>query len=772
MGVKRQFNYQSQMRLDVPHMRLIEAAISGDFDALAGYIISGKQPLVVNGFTLDPAGIGAKFDQLKVVVAGSALFHYGASESGTVFTVPTSTNPEQLTSTNTNVSGSFVTNADNYVGLDLVRAVDNTTRDKVAFLDSGTKQETSKNVPLARALNYRFVISARSFSSQSNVLPLAIVTVDSSGFVTKITDARKLMFRLGSGGDVPNTTNSYLFSQRADGPNFSTISATNPFIGGDKDITSQKTWQDAMMTRVWEIAGGEFWYSRTAGHDVSMTRTGSIFSNGDYYEVAAGHVHWQGISFVFTNSTAARNDIKDQSTNLVGTTDLAIGECVYVDVDRTADHISAPNWQAAHAYVVGDQVTGITGAATGYVYEVTAQTGVSAGSGGPTGGPGTTGIIDNLVTWKWVGYTPLIAKKATMSALGAAATLPGSRIALIWRTKAGYYARGTPYTIGTTAQLATNIGPGIVRLNKAAAVPSDPVVMGWNERDSASGVAGLDAALRVLGTGLTRDAAGILTIGDQANDTSVAIGKSGANTAVAGTMSVAQLLSLAAGLDMTSAAALNIGATQANAINISKSGVLTKVFGTFEVAQAATFDTTVAVTTKITTPDIENAGNLALGTDGTTQPLIGSNAKPATIPNLPSGWPNNAVHGLNVVKAWAAIKIAQSGVAGAGGRTVTGTAYNLTWAFSGTAINWSYSSFNMAQGEGGYVVLHSNGSKGQAHGPADTDFGLLNLANQTTTGFSTYYEIFNGGSSQWIQVNYDTSVSFTQIIYIVVIGQS
>jgi hypothetical protein len=86
MGVKRQFNYQSQMRLDVPHMRLIEAAISGDFDALAGYIISGKQPLVVNGFKLDRHGIGAKFEKLKVVVAGSAILHYGASESGTVFT--------------------------------------------------------------------------------------------------------------------------------------------------------------------------------------------------------------------------------------------------------------------------------------------------------------------------------------------------------------------------------------------------------------------------------------------------------------------------------------------------------------------------------------------------------------------------------------------------------------------------------------------------------------------------------------------------------------
>src|SRR6266851_3249658 len=322
-------------------MRLLESAVAGDFDALAGYIISGKQPLVVKGFTLDPSTVGATFTNLKVVVAGSALMHFGASESGTVFIVPTSRAPEQLTSTNSNVSGSFTTGTDNFVGLDLVRKVDNSTNDRVAFLSADTKTETGKTVPLGRTLNYSFVISTRSFSSSPNVLPLAIVSVDVNGFVTKITDARRLMFRLGSGGDVPNPLGTFAFSQRFDSPNFTTTSATNPFIGGDKDVSSQKQWQDAVMTRLWEIGGGEYWYSQTASQDVLMVRSGTTFTNGDYFEVVAGHVHWRGLSFAFANSTAKTSVIADQLVNSVGLTDLAVGECVYADLDRSTDAATA-----------------------------------------------------------------------------------------------------------------------------------------------------------------------------------------------------------------------------------------------------------------------------------------------------------------------------------------------------------------------------------------------------------------------------------------------
>lgn len=401
MAVLRQFNALGQARIDVPHLRAIESAVAGDFDCLAGYMIAGKVPLVITGFKIDPSTVLAIATNLKVIVANSSLLHYNASESGTIFRVPATTSPEQLNAANTNVVGSFVSSTDNYVGIDLVRAADTTTKDKVAFLSADSKLESQKTVPLGRTLQYRFVISTRAFSSASNVCPIAIVTVDSSGNCSKLTDARRMMFRLGSGGDVPNTQNSYAWSQRKDSPNFATSSATDPFSGGDKDILSLKQWQDSVMTRLWEVGGGEYWYSSTADRDAIMVRTGATFSSSnDNFEVSGGtDVHWKGLKFQFANSTATTNTVADQATSSPGLTDLHVGECVYVDVDRATD------------------------AAT-----ITA-----------------------------VGRTPL-------ATVGITGLRPGSRFVLVWRTSAGWFSRGSPYAIGPVTPVATGLSLGIVKL--------------------------------------------------------------------------------------------------------------------------------------------------------------------------------------------------------------------------------------------------------------------------------------------------------------------
>lgn len=337
MAVKGQVNWQGQQRVDVPHARLIESFLCGDFDSLAGTVLSGGAPLIVAGFSIDPSGIGGQAKNLTVTVASSAALHQGASESGTVFSVIPGTAPEQLSTTNANVAGSFSANADNFVGLDLIRSVDDSSQDSVQFLDAASNLEAAKSIPLTRAMKYRFVISTRSFASSPNVAPIAIVHVNASGFVTSITDARRMMFRLGSGGDVPNPLAPYNFGLRVETAGSSTSAAVNPFIGGDKSISSLKTWMDATMTRVWEIAGGEHWYSPTAEHDVTMLRTGAGYTTGDNFAWDGTNLTWQGIKFLFANSTATSNTVQDQLVGSVGLTDLAPGECVYVDLNRATD---------------------------------------------------------------------------------------------------------------------------------------------------------------------------------------------------------------------------------------------------------------------------------------------------------------------------------------------------------------------------------------------------------------------------------------------------
>lgn len=330
MAIQRQANLLGQQRVDVPHLRAMESAVAADFDTLAGRVLAGRSPLVSQGFVMVTTGI-TQADQLQLLVADSLLIHSEASESGSVFQVPSDRPAETLSATvSTRVSGAFTPSQVNYVGVDLVRAADRSTNDLVAFIDSTTLTETFREVPLARTLDYVIVISTTDFSSTPNIAPIAKVTTGAGNAVVLVEDARNIMWRLGSGGSVPNTQNAYPWPGDRD--------ESTGFTGGDKAITSFKDWADAVMTRLWEQGGGEFWYSPAADRNVRMIRTGAVFAgSGEHFEWDGTHLHWKGLKVVFDNSfPITTNIISDQTTNSTGLTNLADGECIYVDINRAA----------------------------------------------------------------------------------------------------------------------------------------------------------------------------------------------------------------------------------------------------------------------------------------------------------------------------------------------------------------------------------------------------------------------------------------------------
>lgn len=334
MAVIRQQNLLGQQRIDVPHLRSIESGAAGDFDLLAGQIMGGKQALVVKGFNLITTGAGGRqASTLQINVSGGIVIHHEASESGSIFFVPLDRDPETLSSTNSNVTGSFTANQVNYIGLDLIRSADSSTSDLVKFMDASTDLETPKTVPLARTLNYRFVISTEDFSSNPNVLPIAKVTTDANNNVATngdgaiIEDARNLMFRLGQGGDAPN--NQYAFPWA--GTRYENLT-DNVFAGGDKGIDSLKSWMDSIMTRLWEVGGGEYWYSATSDRDTKLVFGPDVLvSNNDNFEWTLGSetLEWSDVSIVFANSTGYVNEVADDSAVIED------GQCLYVDLDRT-----------------------------------------------------------------------------------------------------------------------------------------------------------------------------------------------------------------------------------------------------------------------------------------------------------------------------------------------------------------------------------------------------------------------------------------------------
>jgi len=396
MAVLRQTNWVGQARIDVPMLRALESAVAGDFDVLSGRILGGRNPLVIQGFNLVTTGI-SQAEALQMQVADAVLVHYQASEAGSVFQVPATRTPETLSSTNTKVSGSFTPSAVNYVGIDLVRSTDASTTDLVMFINTTTLTETPKQIPLARTLDYVIVISTSDFSSMPNVAPVAKVTTGAANTIVSVQDARNIMWRLGSGGTVPNAANAFSWpAGRKEG------SAGDVFAGGDKALTSFKGWADSVMTRLWEVAGGEYWYSATADRNVRMVRSGTAFvSNGEYFEWDGTNLHWRGLRFIFDNSTGNVNEVLDQLTSLTNLTNLADGECIYVDLDRTQNR---------------------------------------------TGGSGLQPV------------------KTALASLGTGA-VPGSRYVIAWRYGTLVYTRDQPFSVGSSLKIATTGAVGTSRLS-------------------------------------------------------------------------------------------------------------------------------------------------------------------------------------------------------------------------------------------------------------------------------------------------------------------
>jgi len=333
MASERQQNFLGQQRVDVPHLRAIESGVANDFDSLVGVVMAGKLPTIATGFDIILTGaIGADAEQLKINVAAGSVIHYEATEAGSILRIPEDRPIEVLNSTNIRVRGSFTPNSINFVGIDLHRYADDTTSDIVQFIDPDTNSETPIEVPLARVLDYIIQISTADFSNTPNVCPIAKITTDASNLVTLIVDARNLFFRLGVGGSSPSAVSPYSWPGGR-----SEVSPLLASIAGDRSIFSLKDWLNAAMTRIWEIGGGEYWYSPNSDRNIFFGNQGPVFiGTGEHYEVTGGdHLHWRGCIFNFDNSTGIKNEIADQLTDSAGLTNLSEGECLYVDLDRT-----------------------------------------------------------------------------------------------------------------------------------------------------------------------------------------------------------------------------------------------------------------------------------------------------------------------------------------------------------------------------------------------------------------------------------------------------
>ena len=303
MAINRRNNTVNQLRIDTPYLRSIESAVCNDFDSVSTNLLTGEgKSYIVRGFEINMIGaISSAASGLQLLVANSSLLHGNSSVSGTFFNVPAGTPSEVLNSNvNTKVIGSFVANTVNYIGIEFNRSVDSSTSGQVYLWNPSTKTEISKTLPLAETLSYNIIITSSIWAS--NVLPISIVTTNSSNNVVSISDNRPMYLRLGTAGSSnPNPFYDYKWDNQAEGRvenPYSSTSEVSPFRGGDKQILSLKEWMDAAMSVFKEIKGTTYWYSENTGGSIISLRedlANTVISgrgNIVHDPVLSGQINW------------------------------------------------------------------------------------------------------------------------------------------------------------------------------------------------------------------------------------------------------------------------------------------------------------------------------------------------------------------------------------------------------------------------------------------------------------------------------------------------
>jgi hypothetical protein len=329
-------------------MKSIESSVSNDFDELLNALVTGAgNSYVLRGFNINMTGaVGSAASGLQMLVADSALLHGNSNESGTFFLVPQGEAPQILNSvTNTKVVGSFTPGAENYVSLELVRQVDDTTSGQVYIWNPANKNETTKNIPLAITLDFRIVIGTTI--PASNLLPVAKVTTDLSNNVVDVTNQKPSLFSLGRGGSgSPDPTYTYPWTDGRE-PNAvtSTSSLIDPFKGGDLQIGALKEWMDAVMSRFKEIFGTPYWTSANASGSLTSLRqdlANTIFTGRGtvtHSDVTAGQINWSNdLSAVVIGS-----DIKYVISANPATTDIVLADNDVAYINLVRDIEITPN---------------------------------------------------------------------------------------------------------------------------------------------------------------------------------------------------------------------------------------------------------------------------------------------------------------------------------------------------------------------------------------------------------------------------------------------
>ena len=314
MAVLGRLLVSSAERLDLPDFLSIDSYTQGDFKYLMKSFVGDSKPYVLKGFeVINPQNaIGTQNISIKV---SESVMYYPGSAAGPFFYGLEEGNLQAAP-----LVPELRKNSTNYVYLVLATA--DAAKDTRAFWDpdknGGEGGEFTQDVNTQTLLSVQVNVSVSSFPE--NTVPVCKVVVGPN-FIESIEDARDLMFRLATGGLVPNPLARYSFRQDPTSayarkePNTKMTSALdpNPFFGGDKNIQTLKEWMDVVMTKFAELGGTTYWYEDVGAFNIVNTfkdaLASSVKSKGSWTssETTAGNLIWS--EDITIQSTADKRDV-------------------------------------------------------------------------------------------------------------------------------------------------------------------------------------------------------------------------------------------------------------------------------------------------------------------------------------------------------------------------------------------------------------------------------------------------------------------------------
>lgn len=288
----------SSERLDLPDLLSIDSFAAADFKFLMQSLVGADKPFILKGFDVIQPQDSIATESISIRVADSVVYYPGSAAGSFYVGLPEGNEASEA------LVPELRKNATNFVYLTFTTF--DTAQDGRAFWDpdqnGGEGGEFSQDINTESVLSVEVNVSVSSFPE--NTIPIAKVEVGPS-VISSITDARDMMFRLGTGGLNPDPFTNYDFREdptstyaRKETPIIMTnASQPNPFEGGDKNIRSLKEWMDVVMTKLKELGGTTFWYEGAPSSVASTfqdTLGSTLKSKGEWLHdgSVAGRVTW------------------------------------------------------------------------------------------------------------------------------------------------------------------------------------------------------------------------------------------------------------------------------------------------------------------------------------------------------------------------------------------------------------------------------------------------------------------------------------------------